>query len=163
MKSDKERKTLWQHSAGQLQKFKQLQGNPRYLARGVAIGVFIGFAPVMPFKSMLIITLTVVLSASTIGALVICTIICNPFTYLPLYYIAWYVGDLLLPGHASWEMIHSTILAMMHSSMTDALTLAIQLGFQTVVVMLAGGCLIALLCALASYPIAHHIFLGSSG
>lgn len=159
MKSAKERTTFWQHFTSQLQKFKQLQGNPRYLARGVAIGVFIGFAPVMPFKSMMIITLTVLLSASTIGALLICTFICNPFTYIPLYYIAWYVGDLLLPGHASWQTIHSTILTMMHANMTDALTLAIQLGFQTVVVMLAGGCLIALPAALASYPIAHHLFL----
>jgi uncharacterized protein (DUF2062 family) len=158
MKTAKEKKTLRQHFVGQIQKFKQLQGNPRYLARGVAVGVFIGFAPVMPFKSVLIITLTVLLSGSTIAGLIICTLICNPLTYVPLYYIAWYIGDLLLPGRASWEVLHTTVLTILHSSMTDALAQSAQLGLQTVIVMLAGGCLIGVPFALASYPIAYRIF-----
>ena len=142
----------------QLRKFRQLQGNPSYLARGVTIGVFIGFAPVMPLKSMLIITLTVALSGSTLAGLLSCTLICNPLTYVPLSYVAWFVGDLLLPGRASWEVLYGTMLQMQQSSLTEALSLAGQIGLDTGIVILAGGCLIAVPFTLISYPLAKRMF-----
>ena len=66
-------------------RLKELQGSPASLARGTAVGVFIGFAPVMPLKSLLIVLLTVATRSSTVAGLLVCTIICNPLTYLPLY------------------------------------------------------------------------------
>nr|MBP8816013.1 DUF2062 domain-containing protein [Desulfobulbus sp.] len=39
------------------QRLTELQGSPPALARGTAVGVFIGFAPVMPFKALLILLL----------------------------------------------------------------------------------------------------------
>ena len=57
-----------------LEKFKHLQGSPASLARGTAVGVFIGFAPVMPFKSMLILMITVAARSSTVAALLVCTL-----------------------------------------------------------------------------------------
>ncbi len=139
-------------------KFKELQGSPTYLARGVVIGVFVGFAPLMPFKSAIILTTTVLLSCSTVAALLSCTIICNPLTYIPLYYIAWVIGDFLLPGKASWILLEQTITQMQQSSISEAIALAADVGLETIIVVLAGGCVLALPFAFFSYPIAHHLF-----
>ena len=156
--SGRQKKSLRKRVGDLLRKFKELQGNPAYLARGIAIGVFVGFAPIMPLKSLSIVTSTVLLSGSTVAALLMCTLICNPLTYVPLYYIAWYVGDLLMPGRASWDVLHDTMLQMMESNLTGALSLAAQVGFDTAVVMMAGGCLVAAPLAFISYPIAHRFF-----
>ena len=141
------------------QRLKELQGSPRSLARGTAVGVFIGFAPVMPFKAMLILLLTVLTRASTVAGLLACTIICNPLTYLPLYYLAWWLGDLLLPGRASWAVLRASFDAMRAAPPGQALWVAVDMGVDTAAVLLTGGLVLALPLALASYPAACRFFL----
>ncbi len=140
-------------------RFKELQGSPSYLARGVAIGVFVGFAPIMPFKTLVILAMTIVLQGSTVAALLVCTSICNPITYAPLYYIAWLVGNILLPEKSSWALLETTIVKMQQSGLSEAIALAGQIGFDTTVVLLAGGLVLALPLALCSYPIAYRLFV----
>ncbi len=141
-----------------IEQFKKLQGSPTYLARGVTIGVLIGIAPIMPFKSLSIITLTIILRGSTVASFLICTAICNPFTYIPLYYLAWLVGDYLLPGKSSWTLLKTTIATIQHSGLSESLTLLGQIGFDTTVVLLTGGLVLALPPALLSYPLACKLF-----
>lgn len=141
-----------------LRQFRQLQGDPGYLARGLAVGVFVGIAPLMPFKTVIIVFLTLVFSASTIAGILSCTVICNPITYLPLYYIAWRVGDLLLPGRASWEQIMSWFHALQQVGIREAAVLTAQAGLDICLVMLVGGILLALPFALISYPLASFLF-----
>jgi uncharacterized protein (DUF2062 family) len=142
-----------------LTRFKELQGSPAYLARGVALGVFIGLAPVMPLKTVLIIALTFLFPASTIAAILACATVCNPLTYVPLYYLAWRVGDLLLPGRASWEKLEATVLQMQQSGLTEAVSLAGDVGLDTALVVLLGGCLLAIPPAIISYPLSYRFFL----
>ena len=142
-----------------LNKFKQMQGSPVSLARGAAVGVFIGIAPLMPLKSMLIVLITLATGSSTVAALLVGTLICNPITYLPLYYLAWVVGDFLLPGRASWPALQAALGQLQHLSLINAVSLAGQIGVDVGVVLLAGGCLIALPPALLSYPLALRFFL----
>lgn len=141
-----------------LEKFKHLQGSPASLACGTAVGVFIGFAPVMPFKSMLILMITVAARSSTVAALLVCTLICNPLTYLPLYYIAWLIGDLLLPGRVSWEILQATVGNMREAGLVQGMTLAGQMGLDMGLVLLAGGLALALPLAIASYLAALRFF-----
>ena len=49
-----------------LNKFKQMQGSPVSLARGAVVGVFIGIAPLMPLKSILILLITLATGSSTV-------------------------------------------------------------------------------------------------
>lgn len=141
-----------------LKKFRQLQGSPASLARGTAVGVFIGFAPVMPFKSMLILMITVAARSSTVAALLVCTLICNPLTYLPLYYIAWLIGNLLLPGRVSWELLKAAVSHMREVSLAQAVVLAGHMGLDMGLVLLAGGLTLALPLAIASYLAAFRFF-----
>ncbi len=139
-------------------RFKELQGSPTYLSKGVAVGVFIGIAPLMPLKTLLILSITFILPSSTIAAFLVTTIICNPITYAPLYYVAWFVGNLLIPGRASWSVLEVTITKMQQSSLPEAIVLIGQTGFDTAIVVLAGGCVLALPFTFLSYPLAFWLF-----
>ncbi|MBW1636472.1 MAG: DUF2062 domain-containing protein [Deltaproteobacteria bacterium] len=144
--------------AASVKRIRELQGSPSYLARGVALGVFIGVAPLMPLKSILILLLSLMLSSSAVAAFLVCTIICNPLTYIPLYYLSWLTGNLLLPGKSSWTMLETSVSQMGQLSLSGALILAGKVGFETIIVLLVGGCVIALPLALVSYPFAHRMF-----
>jgi uncharacterized protein (DUF2062 family) len=144
--------------ASLLQKFKQLQGSPRSLARGTAVGVFIGIAPLMPFKSLLILLITVPTRSSTVAAFLVGTLICNPLTYIPLYYLSWLVGDLLLPGQARWENLETVIGRMQGTGFVEMLSLAGRLGIDTAGVLLIGGLAVALPLSFVSYSPALRFF-----
>ncbi len=138
--------------------FKTLQGNPPYLARGTAIGVFVGVAPILPFKTLLIVSMTFLLPSSTVAAILVCTLICNPLTYIPLYYAAWCVGNLLLPGYASWEKIQTSILLIQQSGFRESLLLLGQTGAETMVVIVLGGVVLAVPFTVVSYPLSLRFF-----
>lgn len=143
-------------------RLKELQGSPAYLAKGVALGIFIGFAPLMPLKSLLILSLSFIISANPIAALLVCTVICNPITYIPLYYLAWLIGDLLLPGLSSWEVIKTTVTQIQQSGLKEALALSTDLGLKAFGVMLVGGTLAGIIPALASYPVSYRFFANAA-
>lgn len=67
--------------------FKDMHGAPDYPARGVAIRVCVGVAPVIPLKTAIIVTSTLILSGSTVAGMC----------------FAWRMGDFLLPGRAAWQ------------------------------------------------------------
>ena len=137
-----------------IKRFKELQGNPASIARGVAIGTFLGFAPLMPLKSILILFLTMVVPSSTVAAFLTTTLICNPLTYVPLYYLAWFIGNLILPGRASWEVLSTTLHRIVEVGFTESLVLVFGVGFDAGLVILVGGLLLAVIPALISYPVA---------
>lgn len=142
-----------------VQKLRHLQGSPPSLAKGTAIGVFIGIAPLMPFKSILIVLITLATGSSSVAAFLVCAIICNPLTYIPLYYLAWLVGTLFLPGMVRWETIGSTVDRMQQVGLGEAIGLLGRIGFDAGAVLLAGGCIVALPLAFVSYPLALRLFL----
>ncbi len=123
------------------------------------MGVFIGIAPVTPLKSILILLITMTTGSSTVAGLLVATIICNPLTYLPLYYLAWLLGDLLLPGRASWEILKVGVARMQEVGWGEAIAVAGRMGLDMGLVLLAGGMVLALPLALLSYPLALRGFL----
>ncbi len=137
-----------------IKRFKELQGDPASIARGVAIGTFLGFAPLLPLKSILILFSTMVVPSSTVAAFLTTTVICNPLTYVPLYYLAWFIGNLILPGRASWTVLSSTLQRIVDVGFSESLSLIFGVGFDAGLVILVGGLLLAVIPALISYPVA---------
>lgn len=79
-------------------KFKRLQDSPQKLAWGMALGVFVGITPTVPFHTVTVLFLAPLLRVSPVTALMgICVM--NPFTMAPLYYAAYRVGKLVLFRH----------------------------------------------------------------
>ncbi len=138
--------------------FKALQGDPPYLARGVAIGVFVGIAPILPFKTLLIVSMTFLFPGSTVAAILVCTVICNPLSYIPLYYAAWCVGTLMLPGYASWDKIKECVHMMQQSGFSESLLLLGQTGVETMMVIVLGGVVLAIPFTVLSYPLSLRFF-----
>lgn len=146
--------------AALIKRFKELQGSPSYLARGTAIGVFVGIAPIMPLKTVLILASTMVLPSSTVAALLVCATICNPLTYVPLYYLAWLAGNMILPGRASWEQLEATVTSIQGAGLSEALVQASLVGYDTGIVLLVGGVVLAVPLALISYPLSFRLYAG---
>lgn len=75
--------------------FISLQGNPRKIAMGMAIGVFIGMTPTIPFHTVLIIGATMIFRQNMTAAL-LGSWIMNPFT-IPFFYVVEYeIGKIVL-------------------------------------------------------------------
>ena len=78
-------------------KFKRLQGDPRKLAGGMALGVFIGMTPTVPFHTLVALALAPWLRISPVTAYLGIWIM-NPITMAPLYLAAYKVGQFLFRG-----------------------------------------------------------------
>jgi uncharacterized protein (TIGR03546 family) len=79
-------------------KFLRLQDDPRKLAWGMALGIFVGVTPTVPFHTVAVLTLAPLLRISPVTAFIGIQI-CNPLTMPPLYVASYKVGQFLLfPG-----------------------------------------------------------------
>lgn len=127
-------------------RFLSLKGEPRTIAMGMAIGVFIGVTPTIPLHTALIVIIGIIfrqnISAGYLGS----WIISNPVT-IPLFYVAEYrLGKYLLGTHS-----HAT-------SFTDySLLHLLHHGWGVAAPLLAGGLIIAPFFAVPAYFITHRI------
>ncbi len=81
-------------------KFRRLQGEPRSVALGAALGVFIGVTPTIPFHTALALSLAPLLRVSVVASYMGIWI-SNPLTWVPQYLAAYEVGKyLLFPGQS---------------------------------------------------------------
>ena len=76
-------------------KFLRLQEDPRKLAWGMALGVFIGVTPTIPFHLVAALSLAALFRISPVTA-IIGIQVGNPLTVVPIYLTAFRVGKFLL-------------------------------------------------------------------
>jgi uncharacterized protein (DUF2062 family) len=149
-----------------LLRVKRLKGDPEYLARGFAFGVFMGVLPLVPVQTIILVPLTILFRVSTITAIVAGTLVSNPLTFMPQYYLTWKIGNAILPGEVSWEqldkVLHEVARFMAEESMlrgiTSSVTAISRLGLNTIAVLLTGGAIIGIPAGLISYCFARKFF-----
>jgi len=78
-------------------KFRRLQEDPRKIAGGMALGVFIGITPTVPFHTVAALSLAALLRVSPVTAFIGIQL-GNPLTIPAIYLAAYKVGQLLLYG-----------------------------------------------------------------
>jgi uncharacterized protein (DUF2062 family) len=140
-------------------KFIRLQGDPHVLARGVAIGIFIGVTPTIPFHTILAIALALMLRGSKIAALLFTVIVSNPLTFFFQYYFSWRLGTLLTFRDLSWGKICSVLnLIASHASFQETIVALGGLGRDTIWVMLVGGVILALPFSMLGYLLSYLFF-----
>jgi hypothetical protein len=76
-------------------KLRRLQGDPRKLALGMALGIFIGVTPTIPFHTVLALALAPLLRVSVVTA-VMGVWLCNPLIQPAIYLASYAVGRRLL-------------------------------------------------------------------
>ncbi len=120
-------------------RFTRLRGDPRKLAWGMALGVFVGITPTVPFHMVTVLTLAPLLRISVVTAYLGIWVM-NPVTIAPLYYLAYEVGcrllfpegALVLPATWTWRS-------------------ALEVLWRGGLALQVGGVIIALPPAVASY------------
>jgi len=122
-----------------LEKLLQLKDRPDETARGLAIGVFIGFLPIIGFQVIVAVTISLFVRASKVAAAV-GTHVTNPWTTLPILVLDYYVGCLVLGRHACLPQLN---FSSFHSLLTC--------GKDILVPMFVGGVLLGALCSVLSY------------
>ncbi|XOF32527.1 MAG: DUF2062 domain-containing protein [Candidatus Electrothrix sp. YB6] len=132
-------------------RIRRLKGDPVYLAKGFAFGVFMGILPLVPIQTILIIPLSITFRVSTIAAVIAGTIISNPLTFMPQYYLTWKLGNAVLPGNVSWEHLKEVLMTVRQEGLIDGIATVSHLSLKTIAVLLTGGALIGLPVALISY------------
>jgi len=92
-------------------KFITLRDDPRELALGMAVGIFTGMLPIIPFQTALALAIAVFFRTSKITA-VLGTWISNPLNWYILYYLSYKLGAfvLMLPEkNASFRAIMNAV------------------------------------------------------
>lgn len=141
-------------------KFIRLKGDPQSLAQGTAIGTFIGITPTIPFHTVSILLATFITRASTVAALLASFIWCNPLTYVPQYYFSLAIGNKLTPYTVNWERIKSVLnILLSKPSFAESMEAIGEIGYEAIIVLLAGGTILALPFTIASYFLSLKLFI----
>lgn len=127
------------------QRVKNLEGNPHSIALGMAIGVFVGLTPTIPFHTIVIILATTLFRCSRLAGIIAGTLVCNPFTIPVIYYLSYRIGK--------WTFSSGITLPNTYSILTIA-----HAGWELLSTMLMGGLVLGLVPALLSYFGAFYSF-----
>lgn len=125
------------------------KGTPEYIARGWAIGMFIGFAVPFGLQLMVSIPLSFLLKGSKLGAAV-GTLATNHFTIFLIYPFQCWLGGRLIGYHLSFADISSKLEMVFQNQ--DYQTL-FGLGKELIVSFFLGGFLLAFV----STPICYYL------
>jgi uncharacterized protein (DUF2062 family) len=127
-------------------KFKSIQGDPHYVAMGMAVGVFVAVTPTIPFHTTIAVAMAFALKASKPAA-VIGVWFSNPITIPPLYYGSYKLGMLMLGRSGGLD---PSILSLME---------LLKQGVDVTIAMIVGGAVLGIVPAIASYFVTRHLFL----
>ncbi|MBC8207752.1 MAG: DUF2062 domain-containing protein [Desulfobulbaceae bacterium] len=139
---------------------QRLKGDPKVLARGAAIGFFIGITPTVPLHTVIILALCTLTKSSVISGLLASWIISNPLTLIPTYYLCLKIGNTIMPYTVNWSTIQQTLDSILNApSWTHSLQHLSGLGFEMIIVMLTGGIILGLPVALIGYLVTFKLFI----
>jgi len=127
-----------------VQRVKNLEGDPHYVAMGLAIGIFIGITPTIPFHTVLAVALAIILRGSKVAA-ALGVWFSNPITAPIFYWGSYKAGMYLLGNPAPFDIKYESILELL------------DLGMDVTIAMIAGGIILGILPGIASYFITRKI------
>lgn len=133
-------------------RFMSLKGEPAEIASGLALGVFVGVTPTIPFHTALIILLGLLFRQNITAGYLGAWMISNPLTIPPLYICQYELGRFLLGmERCRFELADYSIGAIA------------ALGWQILLPLLAGGILMAPIFAVPAYFIARRLIVSVRG
>lgn len=129
-------------------RFISLRGEPHAIAMGLAVGIFIGVTPTIPFHTALIILFGLLLKYNLTAACLGSWLISNPLT-IPFFYFSQY--------KLGWRLLG---MAEVHAVPADYSLMAItSMGWKIVLPLLTGGIVMAPFFAIPAYFIAYRTVL----
>jgi uncharacterized protein (DUF2062 family) len=125
-------------------RLKNLPGDPHYVAKGMAIGVFVSMTPTIPFHTVIALALAFIFRASKLTA-AMGVWFSNPLT-IPVFYFASYQVGSLLFGHLS-----------ACKGACESITDLLKLGVEVTLASIIGGIVIGIVPAIAAYFITRTV------
>lgn len=127
-------------------RIKRLNGDPHYVATGMAIGVFVGITPTIPFHTVSALALAFLLRGSKVAAAlgVWCS---NPVT-IPFFYCWSYKIGVFATGASNHYNIKEWSLFEL-----------INAGNEIAIIMLVGGVLLGVLPAVLCYVLTRKMMI----
>jgi len=126
-------------------RFLSLSGRPEEIARAMALGVFIGVTPTIPFHTALVMVSCLIFRQNITAGMLGATIISNPLT-IPFFYLAEYELGILVLG-----------LDPNPFALTDYDVRAIlEIGLHILYPLMVGGFILACLITVPSYFISRY-------
>ncbi|MFH1103022.1 MAG: DUF2062 domain-containing protein [Pseudomonadota bacterium] len=93
---------------------KRLEGDPHDVALGLAIGVFIGITPTIPFHTALAIAFSFFFGASKVAA-ALGVWISNPVTIPIFYYLSYKIGTFLLGMSSPFDVVPRSLIELVRT------------------------------------------------
>ena len=128
-----------------LDECRKLSGDPRYIGRGMAIGIFVSLTPFFPFHTAIAVTLSILLRGSKRAAAV-GVWLSNPLTIPLCYYIIYKVGIVILGMDTAYNPHWKTF--------ADIVTM----GIDIVYAMIIGGAVLGTALAIPTYYVTKKVF-----
>ena len=128
--------------------FLSLKSNPREIAISTAIGVLIGVMPIIPFHTVLIILLGLLLRQNITAGILSSLIVANPVTIPFLYTIEYHLGKFLLDGKENQIILNNYAIFDIFNT-----------GLNAFRPLLAGGLVLAPFFAIPAYFITYRAVL----
>ena len=128
-----------------IKRAKTLQGDPHYVAVGMAIGVFVSITPTIPFHTVIAIALAFMFKGSKPAA-AIGVWFSNPIT-IPLFYFGSYQAGMFILGKS-----------IPFDSKYKSIQELIQMGLDVTIAMIIGGLILGIPPGIAAYFITRKIF-----
>jgi uncharacterized protein (TIGR03546 family) len=128
------------------ERFLSLKGDPASIAAALAIGVFVGVTPTIPFHTAIILVIGLLFRMNITAAYLGSWIISNPVT-IPLLYLSQYeLGRILLGlDPYRFELAEYSL---------GAIT---AMGWRILLPLLTGGIVMAPVCAVPAYFISRRL------
>jgi len=139
-------------------RFTRLRGEPHELALGIALGVFSGMLPIVPFQMALAVALALLFKGSKITA-ALGTWVSNPANWYFLYSYSYRIGAYLL-GVSEKSVIFRSVMESIRQGEEPLEIIAKIFGAGGAIMgsFFVGGLVMAVVCALPSYFIFLNIF-----
>jgi uncharacterized protein (DUF2062 family) len=123
--------------------FISLKGEPERIALGMAVGIFVGVTPTIPFHTAIIVLIGFLARQNITAGYLGSWLISNPLTIPPLYVGQYELGRLLLG------------MERCRFELTDySLSAVASLGWEILLPLLTGGILMAPVFAVPAYFVA---------
>ena len=135
----------------------RLRGHPHELALGMAVGIFCGMTPTIPFHTIMAVSLALAFKASKITAAA-GVWICNPITIYPVYKYCYIVGSFILGFDYNTKILAPVVGATNSGDLLDTITQILAAGGMVASALLSGGIVLGTVFAVPSYFVFFYLF-----
>ena len=161
-RKDPTRRGLLRRTASKLLDIVKQKAPPHKIALGLALGIFVGFLPIMGIQMVVVSLIAIPLRANLKSALV-GVWISNPFTFIPLYYGNYLFGRMFLSTRAvGWKEFAGTITQASDWSWTtirSSLANLVGMGTDILLPLWVGSAILAVLFSIPVYILTYRFVI----